>query len=107
MPEYLKFRCCMCPNIHDPENRICPPGPLKPHETPCRFVKNYIDKRGWKYRVQTGIGDPTQYKARFQKPEKHGEDGWHCVAALPWRETFDQAQADLNAYAEQKGWREI
>jgi hypothetical protein len=52
----------------------------------------------------SGIGENT-YKARYQKPEKNGSAGWKGVAAVPWRKSFDEAQADLNALAEKKGWR--
>lgn len=106
MPEYLKDRCCLCPNIGK-NSTVCPgvPGSLHPVDSPCRFVKCYIDSRGWKYRVMSGIGAET-FKARYQKPEKTGSCGWKGLAAVPWRKTFDEAQRDLNAYAESKGWRE-
>jgi len=56
--------------------------------------------------VRSGIG-PNAWKARYQKPEKQGTtDGWKGLGAVPWRETFDQAQADLNAYAKKKRWAE-
>lgn len=106
MPEYLDRRCCMCPNIGE-EKTICPGIEGTPHPRPsrCRFVKSYIDERGCKYKVMSGIGDNT-FKARHQKPEKKGSDGWHCLKALPWRNDFDEAQSDLNLYAKEKGWRE-
>ncbi|WP_422447833.1 hypothetical protein [Thermoanaerobacterium sp. DL9XJH110] len=100
-PEYMEYRCCMCPNINKPETQ-CPPGPLKPKVTPCRFVKTYVDNRGWKYRVMGGIGGDV-YKARYQKPEKAG---WHCMRNLEWRKSFDEAQSDLNMLAKAKGWKE-
>lgn len=99
MPEYLKQRCCMCPNVDTPSKTECPAG------FPCRFVKSYTDDRGWKYKVMGGLGLET-YKARYQKPEKTGWDGWKGVQQLQWRKTFDQAQSDLNALAEAKGWEE-
>lgn len=43
------------------------------------------------------------YKARYQKPEKHGGGGWKWVASVPWKNTFDEAQADLDQLAEKKG----
>ena len=105
-PEYLEMRCCMCPNIQK-QDTICPgiPGTLHPSASLCSFVKSYIDSRGWKYKVMSGIGENT-FKARYQKPEKHGSVGWKGLAAVPWRKTFDEAQADLNAYAKKKGWSE-
>lgn len=104
-PEYLESRCCLCPNVgKDEESDICPgiPGTSHPDPSPCRFVKTYVDERGWKYRVMPGIGINT-YKARYQKP---GKPGWHGVAKLPWRESFDVAQADLNRLAKEKQWDE-
>ncbi len=64
----------------------------------------YIDSRGWKYRVMRGIGE--SYKARYQRPERRGDAGWRGVAALPWRNNVRDAQADLDALAEKKGWKE-
>lgn len=67
--------------------------------------KKYIDSRGWKYVVLPGFGKGA-YKAWFQKAGKFGVMGWKCVAALPWRKTREEAQADLDRLAEQKGWAE-
>lgn len=64
----------------------------------------YIDKRGWKYKVMPGLGDNT-FKARYQKAGMSGADGWKCCAALPWRSTFEEAQRDLDQKAEKQGWR--
>lgn len=64
----------------------------------------YTDDRGWKYKVMSGIGE--SYKARYQKPEKHGDAGWHGLAAVPWRPTFQEAQADLDRLATERGWKE-
>lgn len=101
--EYLEFRCCMCPNSQEPSLVQCPTGPFKKEVTPCRFVKTYVDKRGWKYKVMSGIGEDA-YKGRYQKPSK---SGWKCMNNLEWRERFDQAQADLNTMAKLKEWKEI
>lgn len=79
MNEYRKFRCCMCPNSYkNPMSKKCPPGLFKNEVTPCRFVKAYVDERGWK-----------------------------GVRSFKWRETFDEAQTDLNEHAREKGWNEI
>lgn len=67
--------------------------------------KKYIDARGWKYQVMPGI-TADAYKARYQRPEKHGSVGWKGLAALPWRRTPEEAQTDLDRMAEQKGWKE-
>lgn len=100
--EYREHRCCMCPNIDDPKNTICPPGPFKSEATLCRFVKTYIDSRGWKYRVMGGLGE-NNYKARYQKP---GKTGWKCMARMRWCKSFDEAQSDLNVMAKTKRWGE-
>lgn len=110
-PEYREFRCCLCPNINEPENTVCPPqfqsvlyrSPFRNEPTPCRFVKTYMDERGWLYRVMPGIGGD-EFKTRYQQP---GKTGWKCMNYLPWRSTFDEAQSDLNALAKGKGWSEV
>lgn len=66
--------------------------------------KKYIDPRGWKYQVMQGLSDA--YKTRYQKPEKSGMNGWHGVKTLPWRNTPEEAQADLDRLAKKKGWLE-
>lgn len=64
----------------------------------------YIDTRGWKYKVMSGIGYD-RYKARYQKPDKDSSvSGWKGVAAVPWRTTFAEAQADLDRLAKERGW---
>lgn len=67
MPEYLKYRCCMCPNINENKN-ICPGVKCSPYSEPseCRFVKIYIDDRGWMYFVRSGLGQ-NNYKGFYVK----------------------------------------
>ena len=105
-PEHLQMRCCMCPNIQK-NDTVCPgiPGTLHHHDRTCRFVKCYIDERGWKYRVMCGIGNGS-FKARYQKPEKVGSSGWKGVTSLPWKDNFDAVQSDLNKLAQHNGWEE-
>ena len=67
--------------------------------------KKYIDDRGWKYKVMSGIGD-NSFKARYQKPEKTGNTGWRGLAAVPWQKSFQEAQMDLDRLAAEKGWKE-
>ena len=67
--------------------------------------KKYIDNRGWKYQVMSGLGEGA-FKARYQRPEKHGDVGWKGLATVPWRTTFEEAQADLDRLASEKGWKE-
>lgn len=106
MSEENLERCCMCPNIQS-NTQICPgiPGSPHPAESRCRFVRRYIDGRGWKYKVMSGIGE-NRFKTRYQKPEKNGDIGWKGLACVPWRGTFDEAQADLNGLARVRGWKE-
>lgn len=57
-------RCCMCPQL-DSGSIVCPAGPGKHSETVCDFVVSWVDKRGWKYRVMSGISSE-RYKGRYQ-----------------------------------------
>ena len=66
---------------------------------------SYIDKRGFKYKVLPGIG-LRSFKARRQSPDKYGDTGWKSLSSVPWRSTFDEAQADLDRLAKAKGWQE-
>lgn len=67
--------------------------------------KKYMDERGWKYKVMSGIGNHS-YKARYQKPGISApHSGWKGVRTLPWRGTFAEAQDDLDCMARERGWR--
>ncbi len=66
-------------------------------------VRKYIDGNGRKYKVMPGLGD-SNFKARSQHPDKHGDVGWKGYAKLPWRKTFEEAQADLDKRAAERGW---
>ena len=101
--EYREFRCCMCPNLYVKDSMQCPTGPFKAEVTPCRFVKVYVDERGWKYFVRGGLGDPTPYKTFYRKPNSTRQKGSSMVQ---WRKSFDEAQSDLNMLAKEKGWKE-
>lgn len=107
MPEYLKHRCCMCPNI-DKSSKVCPgiEGSLHPEPSVCRFVKTYTDDRGWIYFVRSGIGSD-RFKGFYAKNEADYKAGirQHGMGALKWRTCFDEAQGDLNEYAKKKGWK--
>ena len=105
--EYLETRCCMCPNIQK-NDRICPgiPGTPHPEDSPCRFVKAYIDDRGWRYRVMANLSE-TSFRIKYLKVDrKRPYNSWKGFIFTPIRQTFDEAQADLNALAKEKGWRE-
>ncbi len=101
MPEYLKWRCCLCPNINE-QKTICPAIYFKQEETQCRFVKIYIDAREWLFKVMYDDYDKG-YKSHYKRP---GRKGWSRMSHFEFRESFDDAQADLNSYAEKKGWKE-
>lgn len=67
-------------------------------------MKQYRDSYGCIYQVMPdGIGGYA-YKGQYLKP---GSVSWHRIAQLPWRNTKAEAQADLEAYAEEKGWEVI
>lgn len=66
----------------------------------------YIDERGWVFKVMSGLGSNC-YKARYNKKGADEKFGWKCAAALPWRDSFEAAQADLDEYAARKGMRKI
>lgn len=104
IPEYLPWRCCMCPNDRA-GNDICRPpkgwDPVKYAIKPCRFVKSYIDERGRIYKVIPGKNE--MFKIKYQKP---GESRWIGVKSLEWRDSFDEAQGNLNLLAEKKKWKE-
>lgn len=67
--------------------------------------KAYIDHRGWKYQVMSGLGGNT-FKARYQKPDRQGNVGWKGLITVPWYGSREAAQADLDRLAAKKGWKE-
>lgn len=102
--EVRDYRCCMCPQI-DMDKCICPAGPGKLEETICDFVITWADARGWKYKV---VGDLAgTYKGCYQDDKHQDSIGWHGMRQMRRRESFDQAQEDLNRYAKSKGWHPI
>ena len=64
-------------------------------------MKIYQDKRGWRFSVKTTIGGGL-YKRFYLKP---GALSWHAVRVLPWHSTKQEAQDDLDAYAEKHGMK--
>lgn len=70
-------------------------------------MMEYIDARGWRYRVMQGLDG--SWKGRYRKPDEPGQKprdddkGWKCVASLFWRKTKDEAEHDLAVYAKYKG----
>ena len=101
MNEVRDYRCCMCPQI-DSNKHICPTGPGKKEETTCDFVVVWTDTRGWKYKVMGDLAGT--FKGRYQDDKHTGSTGWHGMRQMERKESFDEAQEDLNRYAKQKGW---
>lgn len=66
---------------------------------------NYRDDKGNTYRAHRGLGDT----GWFVMKQKDGSEGWHRVKspACPERETEDEAQTDLDAWAEKKGLKAV
>jgi hypothetical protein len=96
----------MCPNRNIPIRKICPPGgPSEKPETLCRFVVAFLDDNGYKVFVSNGID--SSGKKWFSVRQKDANRGTHRIKAeaLPIRETFDEAQYDLNMYAHEKRWK--
>lgn len=87
-------RCNGCDAEDGKVSPVCEP-------CPCKFIKKYIDSRGWVYFVRSGLGE-NQFKAFYQKPGK----GAHAYKNTPWQERADDAQTDLNELAKKKGWQE-
>ena len=52
----------------------------------------------------SGLGEGA-FKARYQKPDHQGNVGWKGLAAVPWRQSREAAQTDLDQLAEKKGWK--
>lgn len=105
MPEYLEYRCCMCPQVNSP-SLICPAmvGVQQPGHCHCRFVRGYLDERGRKYYVCRGKPQD-HFKPFYLNPR--GKGGMHSSRTFGCRNTFDEAQADLNKMAKERGWREV
>ena len=68
-------------------------------------AKVYEDHRGWRYKVMQGLSNT--FKARYHKPDRAPNVGWKGVSALPWRESAEEAQADLDKWAKLKLMREV
>lgn len=68
--------------------------------------KQYVDEKGRLIFVRAGLGGDT-FMAMYQDVGKWGAFGAHRLVSkeLPVRNTLEEAQADLDAYAEKKGWK--
>jgi hypothetical protein len=94
----------MCPNGKNSSSLICPgaEGTLHPKTTQCDFVCTFFDDKGCGIVVARGLGR-NQYMA--MRPSLSGSHHRVKSPSLPVRETFDEAQTDLNNYAAIKKWR--
>jgi hypothetical protein len=97
----------MCPNNSSPKERksfVCPgiPGTPHPKQTVCGFVTVWTDENGRGVFVDSGLGG-----RNFMSFRRSARGGLHRVKSkfLPLRKTFDEAQTDLNLYAQKKGWK--
>ncbi|MDF2984916.1 MAG: hypothetical protein K0R50_426 [Eubacterium sp.] len=109
MPEYLKMRCCMCPNIKFPPQTVCPgiKGTLHPADTQCRFVKAYIDNRGCTYKVMCPISANDTFKIVRRKPGEDYKEFRESILNTQYHMRFDDAQSALNKVAERRKWKEF
>ena len=66
----------------------------------------YKDQRGWLYKVKSGIGEPKQWKVFYWKPRKDGNlsVGWHGSSLFKWGPTRMEAEQELLAVANERGW---
>ena len=65
-----------------------------------RMKKTYIDERGWMYAVRPGLGNDI-FKAFYRKPGR----SWHAVRARNWFASEQEAEADLERWAAEKGMK--
>lgn len=65
---------------------------------PWQVYRVYTDKRGWTYKVRPALGGKP-YKGMYQKP---GQNGWHSIKVLPWRDIPALAQIDLDEWAQKR-----
>lgn len=67
----------------------------------------YSDSKGRLIFVSSGLGGD-QYMTMYKNPDKWTSAGMHRLKSkeLPLRDTKEEAQADLDALAKKKGWKE-
>lgn len=65
--------------------------------------RTYVDNKGRLVMVtgRGGYAGPVLFFAVAVNPET----GYQRSLGLPWRETFSEAQKDLDEYAAMRGWR--
>lgn len=97
--EIISLRCCLCPNQNSPDKRVCPSGPLNRSVSDCEFVRVYIDRKGWIYKVVGGLA--RAYTGKLKKP---GSCRWTKMQQMEIHATFDEAQKELNRIAKKARW---
>lgn len=65
----------------------------------------YMDSRGWKYRVMRKQGDE-KFKARYFNPSA-AKPKWVPMSSQIWRNSMEEAQADLDAVARKENWQAV
>ena len=76
--------------------------------------KIYTDKRGWRYKVdynkRNAAYDGCGYKVYYTRSRERDDESWWWPYVDPgtaYRATEAEAQADLDALAARKGWRDV
>lgn len=69
----------------------------------------YYDRQGERVaKVMRGLGE-NAWKGRTHKIKEEDSKpvlfGWKCMPRLPWRETRQEAEQDLEEYASKRGWQ--
>jgi hypothetical protein len=99
----------MCPNIHSYKKRIlriCPGIPGTPHsrQSECDFVIVWRKKSGSAVYVHSLTRGRSFVSV---SRNKYGGYSQAYAQFLPARKSFDEAQTDLNLFAQKKGWNII
>ena len=63
----------------------------------------YQDFRGWKYKVSEDF-PKNIFKVSYHRPDSPENICWRFYPRVPWRNTFAEAQADLDLLAKEKNW---
>lgn len=101
-PEYLDYRCCMCPHIGIDESvDICPADSYRKGYTPCRFVKYYSDEDNMTYAV---FQENKTYI--INRRDEIFTDAFDRAPGFEVFNSFDDAQSTLNKYAKSLNWHE-
>lgn len=65
----------------------------------------YEDRRGWQYRVMPDLAG--KFCPRYHKPESKPDVGWKTCKAFSHRDTPEEAEMDLQAWAFRKGMKVV